>query len=262
MTACRTTRREFAQSMTAMAGGLALSRLAAPLSAQAADQKPWRLAAKPGAAPASPAAAGLHKLGLREERDAQLYIPEAASKFEKAPLVLSLHGASRNSDRGIELFRPLADELGFLLLAPASEEVTWDGIANDWGPDPAFINLCMAQTFKMRSVDASRIAMAGFSDGASYSLSIGLANGDMFRAVFGFSPGFIVPADHTGKPPVFISHGTIDPVLNIDACSRRIVPELRKEGYKVTYKEFEGKHTLPPEIASQAMKWFMDGAAS
>ena len=59
---------------------------------------------------------------------------------------------------------------------------------------------------------------------------------------------------------MFISHGTIDPVLDIDACSRRIVPALRKGGYKVTYKEFEGKHTLPPEIASEAMKWFMDGA--
>ena len=199
-------------------------------------------------------------MALRKERDALLYIPESASKFEKAPLVVSLHGATRNADRGIELFRTLADELGFLLLAPASEDSTWDAIIAGWGPDPAFINLCLAQTFKMRSVDAARIAMAGFSDGASYSLSIGLANGDMFQAVFGFSPGFIAPAEFAGKPPVFISHGTIDPVLDIDACSRRIVPALRKDGYKVTYKEFEGKHTLPPEIASEAMKWFMDGA--
>ena len=38
-------------------------------------------------------------------------------------------------------------------------------------------------------IDPSRIAMAGFSDGASYSLSVGLANGDLFSAVFGFSPG-------------------------------------------------------------------------
>jgi phospholipase/carboxylesterase len=199
-------------------------------------------------------------MALRKERDALLYIPESASKFEKAPLVVSLHGATRNADRGIELFRTLADELGFLLLAPASEDSTWDAIIAGWGPDPAFINLCLAQTFKMRSVDAARIAMAGFSDGASYSLSIGLANGDMFQAVFGFSPGFIAPAEFAGKPPVFISHGTIDPVLDIDACSRRIVPALRKGGYKVTYKEFEGKHTLPPEIAADAMKWFMNGA--
>ena len=101
------------------------------------------------------------------------------------------------------------------------------------------------------------LAMAGFSDGASYSLSIGLANGDFFAAVFGFSPGFIPPAERIGRPPVFISHGTIDPVLPIEVCSRRIVPQLKGEGYPVTYREFEGKHTLPPEIAAEAMKWFL-----
>jgi predicted esterase len=79
----------------------------------------------------------------------------------------------------------------------------------------------------------------------------------MFRAVFGFSPGFVVDLPHNGKPPVFISHGTIDNVLPIDECSRRIVPELRREGYEVTFREFEGKHTLPPEIATEAMRWFL-----
>ena len=145
----------------------------------------------------------------------------------------------------------------FLLLAPVSESTTWDGIGGQNGPDPAFISRSLAKAFTMRAVDPARVAMAGFSDGASYSLSIGLANGDLFRAVFGFSPGFIIPGDRIGKPPVFISHGTIDNVLPIDQCSRRIVPELKRLGYNVTYREFEGKHTLPPEIASDAMRWFM-----
>ncbi len=204
-----------------------------------------------------PAPAGLHPLNLRAERDALLYIPESAAKFEKAPLVVSLHGATRGADSAIDRFKPLSDELGFLLLAPVSESTTWDGIGGQYGPDPAFISRSLAKAFTMRAVDPARVAMAGFSDGASYSLSIGLANGDLFRAVFGFSPGFIIPGDRIGKPPVFISHGTIDNVLPIDQCSRRIVPELKRLGYNVTYREFEGKHTLPPEIASDAMRWFM-----
>ena len=200
---------------------------------------------------------GLHPLGLRADRDALLYIPESAAKFEQAPLVVSLHGATRNADRGIELLRSLSDEHGFLLLAPASESTTWDGIGGAYGPDPGFINRSLARAFTMRKINPARIAMAGFSDGASYSLSIGLANGDLFNAVFGFSPGFIIPGERAGKPPVFISHGTIDNVLPIDQCSRRIVPELKRLGYNVTYREFEGKHTLPPEIAAEAMQWFM-----
>jgi phospholipase/carboxylesterase len=76
--------------------------------------------------------------------------------------------------------------------------------------------------------------------------------------VFGFSPGFVVDLERVGKPPVFISHGTIDPVLPIEECSRRIVPQLKQEGYRVTYREFEGKHTLPPDVASEAMRWFTE----
>jgi predicted esterase len=204
----------------------------------------------------------LRSIGLRHERDALLYIPESSAKWEKAPLLISLHGATRDADRGIALFREYADEHGFILLAPASEQQTWDGINGDFGPDVTFINRTMARTYELRRIDPARVAMAGFSDGASYSLSIGLANGDLFAAVFGFSSGFIIPADHIGKPPVFMSHGTVDPILPIEFCSRRIVPQLKNEGYRVTYREFEGKHTLPPEIAAEAMRWFMNGEKS
>jgi phospholipase/carboxylesterase len=242
---------KFGATRRTFLGGLAL---AARLSAQKAGAS--RIRVKPGV-PKKAAAAGLSPLGLRADRDALLYIPEAASKFTKAPLVVSLHGASRNAQRGIDLLRSLADEHGFLLLAPSSEEGTWDAIRGAYGPDPGFIERSLAKTFEMRAIDPARIAMAGFSDGASYSLSIGLANGDIFRAVFGFSPGFIVPGDRTGKPPVFISHGRQDNVLPIDQCSRVIVPELKRRGYDVTYREFDGKHELPPEVASEAMSWFM-----
>ncbi len=57
--------------------------------------------------------------------------------------------------------------------------------------------------------------MEGFSDGASYALSIGLTNGDLFTHVVAFSPGFASPVTYTGKPPVFVSHGTHDEVLPI-----------------------------------------------
>jgi predicted esterase len=134
---------------------------------------------------------------------------------------------------------------------------TWDVIQSAYGPDIAFLNQALSRAFELRDLDPARVAIAGFSDGASYSLSVGLSNGDLFSAVLGFSPGFIIPGEFTGRPRIFISHGTVDPILPIDECSRRIVPALRRSGYRVTYREFEGKHTLPPEIASEAMRWFL-----
>jgi phospholipase/carboxylesterase len=247
----RTTRRKF----SALAGGLALSRLYAQTPP---DAPPNRLPARPGSGAATPISPGLHPLGFRTERDALLYVPESSMKFDKAPLVLSLHGASRDANRGIELLRTLSDEHGFLLLAPATARGTWDIITGPGGADAKFINRSIARTFELRKIDPARIAMAGFSDGASCSLSLGLANGDLFSAVLGFSPGFVVDLERVGKPPVFISHGTVDQVLPIDQCSRRIVPQLKQEGYRVTYREFEGKHELPPVVASEAMRWFME----
>ncbi|HET7434858.1 MAG TPA: hypothetical protein VFN10_09135 [Thermoanaerobaculia bacterium] len=31
---------------------------------------------------------------------------------------------------------------------------------------------------------------------------------------------------------------------------------LEREHYDVTYREFEGPHTVPPEIAREAIDWF------
>jgi phospholipase/carboxylesterase len=216
-----------------------------------------RLSARPGSK-GGDATAGLHPLELLANRDSLLYIPESAKKYEKAPLVVSLHGATRTADRAIDLLRSLADELGFLLLAPQSIGRTWDVVGGDYGPDIEMFNRALHKTFEMRRVDPASVAIAGFSDGASYSLSVGLSNGDLFHTVIAFSPGFIVPAQRVGKPAVFISHGTVDQILPIDDCSRRIVPKLKRDGYDVTYREFEGKHTVPPEIAAEAMRWFLD----
>jgi phospholipase/carboxylesterase len=82
-------------------------------------------------------------------------------------------------------------------------------------------------------------------------------NGDLFSHVIAFSPGFMAPKEQHGSPQIFISHGTHDPVLPIDRCSRRIVPQLQQSGYDVHYREFDGPHTVPLEIAREAVDWFV-----
>ncbi len=55
-----------------------------------------------------------------------------------------------------------------------------------------------------------------------------------------FSPGFASSAAYRGKPPVFVSHRTRDGLLPIRDTSRRIVPRMKREGYKVRYRKFGG----------------------
>ena len=90
------------------------------------------------------------------------------------------------------------------------------------------------------------------------ALSVGLANGQLFTGVLAFSPGFDGTPDTRGKPRVFVSHGIADDVLPIDRCSRRIVSRLKRLGYAVTYREFDGPHLLPEPVAREAFAWMFD----
>ena len=189
-----------------------------------------------------------------------MYVPEAYDDDgagRPAPLVVVLHGAGGQARDVLALLRPLADATGMVLLSPTSRQYTWDVIVGGYGPDVEEIDGVLEETFSRYRVDPARLAVAGFSDGASYALSIGINNGDLFSHAIAFLPGFMAPAGRVGSPRVFISHGTRDNVLPIDSCSRRIVPQLERMGYSVTYREFEGGHTVPPQIALEAAGWFV-----
>jgi phospholipase/carboxylesterase len=220
-------------------------------SAQAA-----RLLARP-TTPSEHAPVGLQSLGLAGERDGLVYVPSGYRSDQPAPLVLSLHGAGGNEQGGLYPLQSFADEVGLILLSPASRGRTWDMLLGDYGPDIDYIDRALARTFERYAVDPARLAVGGFSDGASYALSVGLTNGDLFTHVLAFSPGFVAPAARHGAPHLYISHGTQDSVLPIDACSRRIVPLMQQAGYEVRYHEFDGSHTVPPEIACEALDWFL-----
>lgn len=184
-----------------------------------------------------------------------LYVP--SNVREPAPVIVALHGAGGRGARTLEYMRGSADTVGAILIAPDSHGRTWDVIIGDFGPDVQRVDGQLLQVFDAWSIDVDHIALSGFSDGASYALSLGIANGDLFTHVIAFSPGFLVAPSQTGAPRVFMSHGTRDEILPIDRCSRRLAPGLQRAGYDVEYVEFDGGHTVPAEIAEEAMSWFL-----
>jgi phospholipase/carboxylesterase len=203
---------------------------------------------------------GLQSLEVGVERgDYLLYVPETYQTASPAPLMLWLHGAD---GRACDFLSPeqqgQADAAGMLLLVPTSKEYTWDVIVGRgrYGLDVAAIDRAFESTFSCYAVDPTRIAIGGFSDGATYALSLGITNGDLFTHVLAFSPGFMAPAGQRGSPHIFASHGTRDEVLPIGRCSRKIVPRLKRAGYEVRYREFEGGHAVPPDITAEAVGWF------
>jgi phospholipase/carboxylesterase len=257
----RLTRREFLGAGTAgLAGAVAAACGTRPTEEPPTPAQQGRLLARP-AEPIHSVSPGLQSLELAPGRDGQLYVPAGYRPEQPAPLVLMLHGAGGSAQGGMSPFRSLADAAGFVLLAPDSRGRTWDMILGGYGPDVAFIDYALSEVFGKVAIDPARLAIEGFSDGASYALSLGITNGDLFSRIVAFSPGFMSPAARRGEPSIYVSHGTQDQILPIDLCSRRIVGQLEASGYTVSYHEFDGGHTVPASIASEAADWLSTGWA-
>lgn len=237
--------------MTRMMNGVAVVALLGCGSATA-----WRAPADRGRLNARPhpptreCTPGIHHLAVSAPREALLYVPAAARATW--PLLVLLHGAGGAPDRILERLRPAADTHAVVLLAPASRAATWDGVRGTPGVDVATIDEAMAAAFDRCAV-GPRVAIGGFSDGASYALTIGLANGDLFSHVLAFSPCGTSPGiTRRGRPQIFISHGRQDDILPFGECGQSLARLLRGAGYPVRFEAFAGRHTVPAEVANTA----------
>jgi phospholipase/carboxylesterase len=212
-----------------------------------------RLSARPHT-PSGTATPGLPvNFELEPGQNMILYVPSGYQSSVPAPLVLMYHGAGGSAQGPINLFQPWADSAGIILVALNSYNSTWDGLIGEFGPDIRLSDAALAKAFDLCAVDASRVSVEGFSDGASYALAIGRANGDLFSRVAAFSPGIFLPVHTTGTPQFYISHASNDPVLPVEN-TRKMVLVLR-QSYEVTYREFSGGHFVPADIAEEGERW-------
>ncbi len=190
---------------------------------------------------------------------ARLLVPSGYDPAVALPLIVAFHGAVGDAQDMIDFLGPDAASRHYFVLAIQSTLTTWDAIGGQFGADVTATNSALGYAFTNCRVDSTRIIAAGFSDGASYALGLGRCNGDLFRKVVAFSPGFVPESSSApvGKPPIFVSHGTADAVFPIDATSRVIVPRLRAEGYSVEYREFAGGHGVPAEVGNTSRDWML-----
>ena len=223
-------------------------------SGQRAPAEDGVILARPEPGAVTTSTSGTIRLELAPGRDGFLRVPPAPARGV-FPLLLLLHGAGGAGASVLRRLGSLADEMRVAVLAPDSRDSSWDAIGGDFGPDVTFIGRALERTFETVAVDPERVSVGGFSDGATYALSLGLINGELFRRVVAFSPGFIVEGTAHGKPRFFVSHGTADRILPIERCSRPIVRSLQKRGYEVTFREFQGGHEIPPAIAREGVQW-------
>ena len=197
---------------------------------------------------------GRHELAFANGRRAVLHVPPQAGDASAPPLqlIVLLHGVRQLLGGADDIALAHATRHGALLLIPRSLTDSWDVIRGGYGPDLAFLDRALAWTMRRYDVDA-HVVIGGFSDGASYALSVGLMNGDLFSDILAFSPGFMKPLQRVERPRVFVAHGSGDPVLPVER-GRAIATQLATEAYDVRYAEFDGAHVVSAPIAREALR--------
>ena len=173
---------------------------------------------------------GEHPLRLGNGRSARLRVTPGSSTKPRG-LILAFHGAGGSPREGLFVFREAWERAGS---RPARTRIalgsTWSALHEHADRDLETVNRALAETWRRCRIDPRRVAVGGFSDGATHALSIGLQNGGIFRSVMALSPGGLLDVAHRGKPRVFIAHGTGDDVLPYSRSRKSIVPGLGDPG--------------------------------
>ncbi|ACC75777.1 esterase [Paraburkholderia phymatum] len=216
-----------------------------------------RLTFTPTDAVKGPLPSGRNRLGIAADRDAILYVPAGLEPNARVPLFVMFHGAGGFPEKVLPFIEEHADRDKFLVLAPHSLYPTWDIVIGGSGPDLERLDRALVEVTSRYAIDPDRLAFAGFSDGASYALSMGITNGDIASHVIAFSGGFMSVFTQEGAPKVFIAHGIRDEQLSIETSGRANAAKLKAAGYDVQYVEFNGLHAIQPAVVGMAVRFFL-----
>lgn len=116
---------------------------------------------------------------------------------------------------------------------------------------------------KSRGVAASRIVVAGFSQGCAMALLTGLRHAESLGGIIGMS-GYLPLAAKTEaerhannhRVPIFMAHGTHDPMIPIQRAtqSRDYLVSL---GYDVEWHEYPMPHSVHPQEIADMERWLL-----
>ena len=191
-------------------------------------------------------------------------------------LLLLFHGAGGDARRFVERFTGEADRRRLILLSIQSIDNTWDLVLRNsrdrWsigraspvhatGADGRRVNAALRQLFAQIAIDPKRVVAAGFSDGASYALSLGLDNDQLFSGIVALAPGFVAEGTATTRQRIAIAHGRSDRILSY-ANAERIASDLRNRGMPVIFIPFDGDHMVESGSLAAALDFVLPAPAS
>lgn len=203
-------------------------------------------------------------------------VREPLTTTEKAPLILLIHGYGSNMDDLFSFASELPKE-AFVVSVQAPTalpfggyawySITFDAEENKFSdPDEGKesvqkLNVFIDEIINKYKIDASKIFMTGFSQGAILSYAYTFTYPEKVPYVVAlsgyFNHDFLINEPTTNKVDYFISHGSVDQVIPPDWA--RKAPELLNSlGIKNSYKEYPVGHGVHPTNFYDFKNWITE----
>jgi phospholipase/carboxylesterase len=205
-----------------------------------------------------------------------VYLPEAATASQPAPLVVMVHGWA--GDESVTwVFRQTSPPEAAIITPRAPLQLPEKGFAwfryqdeTDFVPDPEMLTEALQRLEQFLSslpalypIDPARLILMGFSQGAMMINALALTRPNLIKGVVSLAGGIPQTPEllQSSTPldglPVFIAHGTRDETVPLSAAlqTRDIYSRL---GATVTYREYDAAHKLSSQGVKDLKQWLAE----
>jgi phospholipase/carboxylesterase len=191
-----------------------------------------------------------------------LYVPETCDGRSPLPLIVALHGGHGHGRDFLWTWLRDARSRGALLIAPTSRARTWS-IMGAADVDAEGVRQMVEFAAARYPVDRSRVLLTGMSDGATYALLCGLAEGMPFTHLApacGALHPLLLAGDGIERArgrPIYLTHGALDWMFPVNTA-RLARDVLSGAGAQLVYREIADlSHTYPREENPRILDWLM-----
>lgn len=175
------------------------------------------------------------------ERTAYACIPTNSPPEPPAPLLLLLHGTGQGGRALARLWEPLAQQHGFVAIAPEARDVqAWHGRHDG----PGFLKEAVEAVTSRHRIDPRRLYLFGYSGGAHFGLQMALAESEYFAAAALYA-GELRPEQY---PVMALARRRIPIALFAGSADRLVPPDktrdaarlLQERGFPATFTLLRG----------------------
>jgi phospholipase/carboxylesterase len=195
-----------------------------------------------------------------------LLTPDEIDPERQYPLVTVFHGAGRQDEMLVKAYRDEPDRRDAFFFVPRSVEPTWDLIVGSGQADFEFLEFAYDLIYRRYPIDPRRQALIGYSDGASYALSLALSNPGFFDAAMCWAAGFVVvdrgsTGSESRKARIYLEYGTHDELFPFQQIALPMRENLERAGYEVEFSVDEGgRHWPSGDFQPEALAWYFGDA--